>query len=224
MGAIYWQLNDCWPVTSWSSIDYYGRWKALHYYAKRFFAPVMISCEEKGWMSANANMNRQHFEFEKSIRLNVTNETREEKHLTVHWALRNADASIVREESRDITVAALSSCWFDKVDLAEADLFEQYVSYEALENGTVISSGTVIFSYPKYFHYQNPNLQITVEGNELVVTADAYAKSVEILNENEDLVLDDNYFDMNAGSRRVKILRGEAVGLKVRSVYNIGRI
>ena len=37
MGAIYWQLNDCWPVISWSSIDYYGRWKALHYYAKRFF-------------------------------------------------------------------------------------------------------------------------------------------------------------------------------------------
>ena len=57
-----------------------------------------------------------------------------------------------------------------------------------------------------------------------MVTADAYAKSVEILNENEDLVLEDNYFDMNAGSRRVKILRGEAVGLKVRSVYNIGRI
>ena len=47
MGAVYWQINDCWPVISWSSIDYCGRWKALHYYAKRFFAPVMISCEEE---------------------------------------------------------------------------------------------------------------------------------------------------------------------------------
>ena len=77
MGAIYWQLNDCWPVISWSSIDYYGRWKALHYYAKRFFAPVMLSCEEQSWMTVEADMNRQHFEFEKSIRLNVTNETLE---------------------------------------------------------------------------------------------------------------------------------------------------
>ena len=75
MGAVYWQLNDCWPVISWSSIDYTGRWKALHYYAKRFFAPVMISCQEESWLTQEANMNRQHFQFEKSIHLNVTNET-----------------------------------------------------------------------------------------------------------------------------------------------------
>lgn len=43
MGAIYWQLNDCWPVASWSSIDFGGRWKALHYAAKRFFAPALVS-------------------------------------------------------------------------------------------------------------------------------------------------------------------------------------
>ena len=43
MGSIYWQLNDCWPVASWSSLDYYGRWKALHYYARRFYAPLLVS-------------------------------------------------------------------------------------------------------------------------------------------------------------------------------------
>lgn len=48
MGAVVWQLNDCWPVASWSSIDYFGRWKALHYYEKRFFAPVLLSCEREG--------------------------------------------------------------------------------------------------------------------------------------------------------------------------------
>jgi beta-mannosidase len=43
MGALYWQINDTWPAVSWASIDYFGRWKSLHYMAKRFFAPLMIS-------------------------------------------------------------------------------------------------------------------------------------------------------------------------------------
>jgi beta-mannosidase len=43
MGSLFWQLNDCWPVASWSSIDYFGRWKALQYYARRFYAPVLVS-------------------------------------------------------------------------------------------------------------------------------------------------------------------------------------
>ena len=43
MGTLYWQLNDCWPVASWSSIDYHGRWKALHYMARNFFAPLLVS-------------------------------------------------------------------------------------------------------------------------------------------------------------------------------------
>ena len=70
MGAVYWQLNDCWPVASWSSIDYFGRWKALHYYARRFFAPVMISCEEEGLLTQSMNTNAEPFEVRKSIRLN----------------------------------------------------------------------------------------------------------------------------------------------------------
>jgi len=45
-GTLYWQLNDCWPVASWSSLDYFGRWKALHYAARRFYAPVLLSIED----------------------------------------------------------------------------------------------------------------------------------------------------------------------------------
>ncbi len=52
-GSLYWQLNDCWPVASWSSIDYFGRWKALHYAAKRFYAPILLTLhEENGTLCA----------------------------------------------------------------------------------------------------------------------------------------------------------------------------
>ncbi len=52
MGALYWQLNDCWPVASWSSIDFGGRWKALHYAARRFFAPALVSVK---WIGEETN-------------------------------------------------------------------------------------------------------------------------------------------------------------------------
>lgn len=72
---VVWQLNDCWPVASWASIDYFGRWKALHYYEKRFFAPVLISCHEEGILSQNTNVNAEPFGLKKSAHLNVSNET-----------------------------------------------------------------------------------------------------------------------------------------------------
>lgn len=222
MGAIVWQLNDCWPVTSWSSIDYCGRWKALHYAEKRFFAPLMISCQEEGMLTQEADMNREHFTFEKSIRLNVANETRKEQRVFVSWAVRNAKAQIVHDGGmEEITVPALSSVWLEKVLLPEIDIFSEYVSYEMRQDEDVISEGTVIFSYPKYFRYEEPRLSCRVEGDEIVVSADAYAKSVEIQNENEDFILSDNYFDLNGNEKRVKILSGEAEGIRLKSVYDI---
>ncbi len=222
MGAVYWQLNDCWPVASWSSIDYCGRLKALHYYAKRFFAPVMLSCEEQGMMSAGSVLNWQHSdEFEKSIRLNVANETMSPVSATVRWALRNPKAEILQGGEQEVAVPALTSVWLDKVEFPEADPYAHYVSYELIQDGETISEGTVNFSYPKYFRYENPMLSSRVVGDEIEITASAYAKSVEILNENEDLILSDNYFDMNAGTKRVRIESGDASKLRLRSVYDI---
>ena len=172
-------------------------------------------------MSAEADMNREHFAFEKSIRLNVTNETLQDREILVKWALRNADAGIVEEHQEMVRVPALSSVWMEKRVFDQLDYFSQYVSFEAWEAGTLVSEGTVIFSYPKYFRYEDPQLEAEVQGEWITVRAKAYAKSVEIQNENEDMVLSDNYFDMNAGERKVRILRGNPTGIKVRSVYHI---
>lgn len=221
MGAIYWQLNDCWPVISWSSVDYSGRMKALHYYAKRFFAPIMISCEEHGMLDAKASINRQHGEFEKSMRLNVTNETMSDVEGVVRWALRNPKAEILQSGEEAVHVPALSSVWLDKKEFADADAFAEYISYEFLVNGEVISEGTVNFSYPKYFKYEDPCLSYRIEGDEIIVSAKTYAKSVEVQNENEDLVISNNYFDLNANEKRIKVISGSVENLRLRSVYDI---
>ncbi len=221
MGAVYWQLNDCWPVASWSSIDYCGRLKALHYYAKRFFAPLMISCEEQGLMTSGKDLVREHFEFEKSIRLNVANETMQDETVTVRWALRGPSAEIQKSGEAVVLVPALTSVWLDKIEFPDADIYRDYISYEMEKDGEIISDGTVIFSYPKYFRYEDPQLSCRVIGDEIEVTASAYAKSIEIRNENEDLILIDNYFDMNAGTKRVKIQSGDVSKLRLRSVYDI---
>ncbi len=222
MGTLYWQLNDCWPVASWSSIDYCGRFKALHYYAKRFFAPLMLSCEEKGMMGTTVVFNEQHYdEFETSIRLNVANETLYDQAVTVRWALRNPKAEILLSGEQEVEVPALTSVWLDKTEFREVDIHSHYVSYEMEQDGVVISDGSVNFSYPKHFRYEDPCLRCRVIGDEIEVTAAAYAKSVEIWNENEDLILSDNYFDMNGGTKRVKIESGDVGRLNVRSVFDI---
>lgn len=221
MGTIVWQLNDCWPVASWSSIDYCGRWKALHYYEKRSFAPILLSCEEEGILSQNPNPNAEPYLVRKSIRLNVANETREDRMVEVRWTLRRSDSSVKRGGCQTLLVPALSAVWLDREELDDADLYDDYVSYSCHCGDQVLSQGSVIFCPHKQFHYRDPRLSVRVEGNEVVVAAHAYAKAVEIRNENEDLLLEDNYFDMDAGETRVKILRGQADHLTVRSVYSI---
>lgn len=221
MGAIVWQLNDCWPVASWSSIDYCGRWKALHYYEKRFFAPLMISCAEEGILTQDTNPNAEPYEVKKSIRLNIANETMADVWVTVRWALRDAGARIKRQGEEKLLVPALSSKWLEEENMEDAQLYSDYVSYACYNNDRCVSEGTVIFCAPKHFRFVDPALKVFGDGDELVIQAQAYARSVEIINEKDDLLLEDNYFDMNAGERRIKILKGKAEGLKIRSVYDI---
>ena len=221
MGAVVWQLNDCWPVASWASIDYYGRWKALHYYEKRFFAPVLISCHEEGILSQNTNVNAEPFDLKKTARLNVSNETLQPFTGKASWALRRPDASVIDSGSFEVNCPAMSAVWLPQQDFSDKATYDCYYSY-ALEDGqgNVVGEGTVLFCAPKHFHFADPQLEARIEGDEIVVTAKTYARSVELM-AGPDTLLSDNYFDMNAGTRRVKILRGNADSVKARSVYNI---
>lgn len=224
MGAIIWQLNDIWPVASWASIDYYGRWKALHYAAKRFFAPVMISAEEEGELSQNPKINEYHpAPLEKSFRLNVCNETLRDVTGEVVWALRTPDGAIVRQNQQTLTIPAMSAKWLDKVDCADASLTGHYVSFAFVVDDVAVSEGTCIFCAPKHFEFVDPRLTVETRGDTLVVTSHAYAKQVWLESEDADLLLDDNAFDMNPGTKVVRVVKGTAEKVRVRSVWDLGR-
>lgn len=221
MGAVVWQLNDCWPVASWASIDYFGRWKALHYYEKRFFAPVLISCHEEGILSQNTNVNAEPFNLEKSAHLNVSNETLKDFRGTAQWSLRRPDASVVEEGEFQVECPAMSAVWLPKQDFSNYGTYDVYYSYRLLdEDGNVVGEGSVLFCAPKHFKFADPKLNAFVKGDEIIVTAEGYARSVEIM-AGADVVLSDNYFDMDGGVKTVKIIRGNVDSVSVRSVYDI---
>ena len=222
MGTLYWQLNDIWPTASWSSVDYYGRYKALHYVAKRFYNPVMISCKETGeWDTREFPTTDPRVGYETKAQLCVTNETRSDVTGEAVWALRDSTGKVLKEGKTAMTVPALSSVWLEEMDFCKTDVDNTYMSFAFVVDGESVSEGTVLFTVPKYFQFQNPNLRCEVKGDELTVYADSYAQYVEIDSPDCDFVLSDNYFNMNAGKKTVKILEGNPQNIRLRSVYDI---
>ena len=223
MGTLYWQLNDIWPVASWASIDYYGRYKALHYVAKRFYSPVIISCMETGEKTTRpvVTMELGRPDYATKAQLCVTNDTMDEVSGVVSWALRDRTGKILQEGSDELTVPALSAVWMEEMDFHKTDVDNTYMSYGFIVDNEVVSEGTVLFTAPKYFRFMDPNLRCEINGDEITVYADAYARYVEIDSPDSDFILSDNYFDMNAGQKTVKILEGKPGTIRLRSVYDI---
>ena len=224
MGAIYWQLNDNWPVISWASVDYHGRWKALHYAAKKFFAPVLLSAKEEGELTGRPDVNIELAQpVKKTVQLSVANETMNEVCCKVKWTRRKADSTLIESGESTVTVPALTSVWLDDMEFADMDIHNEYVTYALEMDEKPVSFGTVLLVAPKHFRFVDPQLSVRVEGDEIVVSAKAYAKAVMIEDAAGTLKLSDNFFDMDAGERRVKIIEGKPEGLSVRSVYNIDK-
>ncbi len=223
MGTLYWQINDIWPVASWASIDYYGRWKALQYMSKRFYAPVIISCKEVGETDtrSSVNLERSVYGYETKAQLCLTNDTFSEVSGTVRWQLRSSDAKIIDSGECVVSVDAFSVKWLEEMDFDRTDVNNNYMSYEYEVDGNVVSEGTVLFTAPKYFEFKDPNLTYELDGNKITVSADAYARMVEIDSPDSDFILSDNYFDMNAGKVTVEILEGTPKTIRLRSVYDI---
>jgi beta-mannosidase len=126
MGALYWQLNDCWPVVSWASVDYYGRWKALHYRARKFFAPVLISLHES--------------ETEKII--NLSNETRNAFTGKIIAKVKNNRFEVLSSYETAVSVDALSSRDYalpaELLAALDSNAGEVFLEYTLEKDGVII--------------------------------------------------------------------------------------
>jgi len=222
MGALYWQLNDCWPVASWASIDGKGRYKALHYEAKRFFEPIHISCAETGEYSTRGDItDERYYGYETKAKLYVNNDTLSDVKGTVKWKLCTNAGEVLQSGEQELSVKALSYASLDEMDFQKTDTRKNYLSFAFLVDGKEVSFGTVLFTKPKHYQFVDPKLSLEVQGDEIIVHSSAFAKYVYICNKNDDLILSDNFFDMEKGTKTLRILSGDVSDLTVVSVYDI---
>ena len=185
----------------------------------------MISAREEGEHTQLASVNAFRTEpVKQSVRLNVANETRVEVRGVVRWALRNAHGEVLRDGTQAITVAALSALWLEELLFPEASATEHYVSYSFETGSAIVSEGCALFCAPKHFAFHAAQLTASADGDTITVQASAFAKAVCIQSEDPDLLLTDNYFDMNPGTKIVRVLRGSANQLRVRCVESIVRL
>ena len=223
MGTLYWQLNDIWPVTSWASIDYYGRFKALQYAAKRFYSPILLSCEEIGEVQSKRFVNSEmgSYSLERSARFCVTNDTVSDVSGVVRWERRDADSNLLEQGEMAVCVPKLSAVWLDKLIFEELDAEREHLCFALLVDGKVISEGSVLFAAPKHYCFADPHLTCERVGNQIRIRSQAFAKAVMIEGVDGDLITDDNCFDMEKGEKWVRILSGDSKEVSVRSVYDI---
>ncbi|MGE5599613.1 MAG: beta-mannosidase, partial [Bacteroidota bacterium] len=191
-GTLFWQLNDCWPAVSWSSLDYYGRWKALHYAARRFYAPVLLSVEDAGTV----------------MDVHLTSDLTAPWRGEVRWRLAQLDGTTLEEGAMAVEAAPLADtpvCTLDIAGkIAEDDRRRTIFLCELWREGHLVSSAVTAFVPNKHLELTDPGLRVAVReeaGHPLLleVSARTLARFVELSVEGTDAIFGDNYFDVPAG-------------------------
>ena len=197
-GTLYWQLNDCWPVASWSSIDYYGRWKALHYAAKRFYAPILLSIEDQGAL----------------MEVHVTSDLTSPWQGEVRWALQTLSGETLRSGEAAVSLPALQSAKVCSLDFqaeieATLDRRREVIFVADLYHGEEhLATSVATFVPNKHLKLVEPGLKVQVSRSGKLavfeVTAHSLARFVELKLAGADAIFSDNYFDVLPG-RKVQV-------------------
>ena len=194
MGSLYWQLNDCWPVASWSGIDYYLRWKALHFYAKKAFSSQLVSP-----VIENEKV-KVYVVFDDLIPLDAT--------LTMKVV--TFDGKVLWTSKKDIQIKANSSfAYFDVPQpeiLKDSDKPASVFTAELVCNGKVLSQNNLYFLPFKDLKLPEPEVTFTAErtaeGYKLLLKTRKLAKNIFLDIEAADCTFSDNYFDMLPGTEK----------------------
>ena len=194
MGSLYWQLNDCWPGASWSSMDYFGNWKALHYYAKKFFSPLLICADIQP----------------DTLNVYVVNDGESIKDLKILIELYDFKGTLTYEEIVITNINANSSTnvFSDKKDKVLNGLNVKNVMLRvSIEiKGFIASTNDYFFEKTKFLNVDEPNFNVNVEKADIGYNIDIESKS--FLNRfyalclNDSGIFSDNYFNMLPGEKR----------------------
>lgn len=191
-GTLIWQLNDCWPVASWSSLDYFGRWKALHYAAKRFYAPVLLSVEDDGTRMS----------------IHVTSDLTQDWDGLVRWRLEELSGAAILSGENRVDAQPLADTLIQSFDFADkvSDTNKRNVLFiaELWQGDEKIATSVSSFAPIKHLALTDPALKgdVSLNGDRLTfdVSAQSLARFVELVLDDVDVVFSDNYFDLPAGT------------------------
>lgn len=189
MGAIYWQFNDVWPAPSWSSVDYFGRWKALQYMACRFFAPVTSSIIKE----------------DDKVCLYMENESKDQVSWKGEILLKNMDCEVIHKVTAQGSTDSYRSEKILDMEIGEMDRLkisdpEEYVFFEGrvfFEDGRASKNIETVVPF-KYLQLKQPKIKVsveeTVEGYDIILSSHVFAAFVELDFEDADVIFSDNYF------------------------------
>jgi len=191
MGSLYWQLNDVWPGASWASVDYFNRWKALQFHAKRFYAPVDVVPLRRDGKTEVFAVSDRTADFDATLRTRVY----------------DMAGKLLREESRPLRATALSSTSLARLDdatlLKGADPRRTVVAFDLLEQGNLVAHHLLYFGAARTLALPQPelatSLRDTGHGLVLTVTAKRLARGVWIDTGDLDVRLSNNAFDLLPG-------------------------
>ena len=206
MGTLYWQLNDLWPGPTWSSLDWLGNWKTLHYMAKRFYAPILVSGVEKPEQC--------------SVEVDVSSDHNENFSGSVDWKAIHVDGNILEAGKLQVDIEHRSSKQVGVIDLnsvAEKYGARNLVIWLELydEGGQLVSDNLVLFERPKHLNIQKPVIETTLHTNDadlqqITLQSDVPALWVWLETNVEGVHFEDNFFHLHPDQPRTITIQSEA--------------